>query len=70
MWDTLEVAHIGTTQVKASIQDEMFKMEEGKSIQDFIQRLIVITNHLILLGRTFDNANLVHKILKSLIEEW
>ena len=23
-----------------------------------------------LLGRTFDNANLVHKILRSLTEEW
>ena len=42
VWDTLEVAHIGTTQVKASkvhvlvSQYQMFKMEEGKSIKDFV----------------------------------
>ena len=39
----------------------MFKMEEGESIKDFMQRFITITNHLMLLGRTFDNADLVHK---------
>ena len=76
MWDTLEVAHIGTTQVKASkihvlvSQYEMFKMEEGESIKDFVQRFIALTNQLMLLGRTFDNANLVHMVLKSLIKDW
>ena len=45
-------------------------MEEGNSIKDFIQRFINMENLLMLLRRTFDNANLAHKILKSLIEEW
>ena len=49
---------------------EMFKMEEGESIKDLIQRFTTITNHLMLFGRSFNNANLVHKLLRSLIKEW
>ena len=48
----------------------MFKMEEEKFIKDLIERFTTITNHLILLGRTFDKVDLVHKILKSLTKEW
>ena len=48
----------------------MFKMEEGESIKDLIQRFIAITNHLMFLGRTFNNANLVYKILRYLTKEW
>ena len=42
VWDTLEVAHIRTTQVKASkihvlaSQYEMFKIEQSESVKDFI----------------------------------
>ena len=49
----MEVTHIGTTQVKALrvhvlvFQYEMFKMEEGESIKDFVQRFIVITSQLV-----------------------
>ena len=45
VWDTLEVAHIGITQVKASkvhvvmSQYEIFKIDEGKLIKDFIKDL-------------------------------
>ena len=45
-------------------------MEERESIKNFVQIFILITNQLILLGKTFDNVNLVHKVLRSLIEEW
>ena len=75
-WDTLEVAHIGTTQVKASkinvlvSQYEMFKMEERELIKDFVQRFIALINQLMLLGRTFNNADLVYKVLRSLTKEW
>ena len=48
----------------------MFKMDGGKSIKDLIQHFAIITNHLMLIGRTFDNANLVHKVLRSLTKEW
>ena len=50
-------------------QYEMFKIKEGEFIKDLIQGFIVITNHLILLERPFDHANLVHKILRLFIEE-
>ena len=45
-------------------------MREGESIKDVIQRFIIIANNLMLLGRSLDNANLVHKLLTSLIEKW
>ena len=45
-------------------------MEEGKSIKNFMQRFTTITNQLILVGRTFDNANLVHQVIRLLTEEW
>ena len=47
----------------------MFKYEEGEFIKDMIQRFTTITNNLMLLGRTSNNVDLVHKILRSLIEE-
>ena len=33
-------------------------------------RMGYYTNHLMLLGKTFDNVDLVHKILRSLTKEW
>ena len=76
IWDTLEIAHVGTTQVKASkvhtlvSQYELFKMNDGESIKDMVQRFTAIINHLSILGRKFDNADLVHKVLRSLTIEW
>ena len=58
----MEVAHVGTTQVRASkvyvllSKYEMVKNEEEESIMDLIQRFIAITtitNHLMLFGRIF-----------------
>ena len=48
----------------------MFKMEERESIKDFMQRFTTINNQLMLFVRTFNNANLVHKVLRSLTKEW
>ena len=45
-------------------------MNDGESIKDMVQRFIVIVNHLSILGRKFDNADLVHKVLHSLTIEW
>ena len=45
-------------------------MDERELIKDFVQRFTSSTNQLMLLGRSFDNANLVHKMLKSLTKEW
>ena len=47
----------------------MFKMEKEEFIKDLIKRFTIVTGHLMLLGRTFDNVDLVHKILRSLTKE-
>ena len=44
-------------------------MEEDESIKDFVKRFTTLTNQLMLLGRTFDNAYLVHKVLRTLTED-
>ena len=51
-------------------QYEMFKMEERQLIKDFMQRFTTLTNQIMLLGRTFDNVDLVYKVLRSLTKEW
>ena len=50
-------------------QYEVFKMEEGESIKDFVQRFTALTNQLMLLGKTFDNVDLVDKVLRSLMKD-
>jgi len=61
MWDILEVTHEGTTEVKrarkyALIQEyELFRMQQGESIADVQKRFTHIVNHLIGLGKQFDN---------------
>ena len=72
----MKVVYIRTMQVKVSkvhvlvSQYEMFRMKERDSIEDFIQKFTIIANYLLLLGRTFDNADLMHKNFRSLIKEW
>ena len=48
----------------------MFKIEYREFIKEFVKRFIIITKQFMLLGRSFDNANLVQKVLRSLTEEW
>ena len=48
----------------------MFKIEEGESIKDFVQRFTTLTNQSMLLSGTFDNADLVNKVLRSLTKYW
>ncbi|XP_068486542.1 uncharacterized protein [Phaseolus vulgaris] len=72
MWDTLEVTHEGTNDVKRAkkhtiIQKyEMFKMLKGESIAEVQKRFTHIINHLMSLGKTFDKEELNIKILKCL----
>ena len=60
MWDTLEVTHKGTNNVKRArkhtlIQEyEMFRMLKGESTVDVQKRFIHIVNHLMSLGKVFD----------------
>jgi len=72
MWDTLEVTHEGTNDVKmarkhALIQEyEMFIMLKGESIADVQKRFTHIFNHLMSHGKVFDKEELNIKILKCL----
>ena len=76
MWDTLEVTHEGTNDVKRArkhtlIQEyEMFRMFKGESIVEVQKRFTHIINHLMSLGKTFDKEELNIKILKCLDRSW
>ncbi|KAF1884624.1 hypothetical protein Lal_00028505 [Lupinus albus] len=57
MWDTLEITHEGTEEVKRSRLNtlsqeyEMFRMRPGEKILDLQKRFTHLTNHLIALGK-------------------
>ena len=76
MWDTLQVTHEGTTDVKRSRintlthEYELFRMKTNESIQDMQKRFTHIVNHLASLGRTFQNEDLINKVLRCLSREW
>jgi len=76
MWDILEVTHEGTNDVKrarkhALIQEyELFRMQKGESICDVQKRFSHIVNHLISLGKKFDEEELNIKVLKCLDRTW
>nr|KYP53552.1 hypothetical protein KK1_024445 [Cajanus cajan] len=76
MWDTLEVTHEGTNDVKRSRintlthEYELFRMNQNESIQDMQKRFTHIINHLASLGKVFPNEDLINKVLRCLSREW
>lgn len=76
MWDTLQVTHKGTTDVKRSRintlthEYEMFKMYQYETIQDMQKRFTHIVNHLASLGKIFPNEDLINKVLRGLSRQW
>ncbi|VFQ98975.1 unnamed protein product [Cuscuta campestris] len=76
MWDKLEVTYEGTDQVREAKIDflmqeyEMFRMKEGKKMDDMFDRFSKIINDLHALKKTYANKDLVRKILRSLTPEW
>jgi len=76
MWDTLEVTHEGTNEVKRArkhtlIQEyEMFGMLKGETIAEVQKRFTHIINHLMSLDKTFEKEELNMKILKCLDRSW
>src|SRR3954464_10344951 len=76
IWHILEVTHEGTTRVKESKisvlvnKFELFTMNEGESIKDMYTKFTDITNSLISLGKTYEQVELVRKILLALTSEW
>jgi len=76
MWDTLEVTHEGTEDVKRArrhilIQEyETFRMQKGETIVKVQKRFTHIINHLMSLGKIFDKNKKNIKILKCLDRSW
>ena len=76
IWDRLEVTHEGTNQVKESKINilvhkyELFTMEQTETITCMFTRFTDIVNGLKSLGKTYSNADLVRKILRSLPRSW
>jgi len=73
MWDTLDVTHEGTNDVKRArkhtlIQEyEMFRMKKGETIVEVKKRFTHVVNHLMSLGKTFDKEELNIKVSSVLI---
>lgn len=67
MWDTLQVTHKGTSEIKRARTNtlireyELFMMEKGESIQDMQMRFTHIVNQLVGLGKDIPNEDLIIK---------
>nr|KYP31843.1 Retrovirus-related Pol polyprotein from transposon TNT 1-94 [Cajanus cajan] len=76
MWDTLQVTHEGTSDVKRSRKHtlireyELFRMQNGESISCFQKRFPHLINHLVDLGRKFEKEELNLKVLQCLDRTW
>lgn len=72
MWDTLEIAHEGITEVKKNIMNtlthehELFRMKHEENILDMKKYFIHIVNHLRTFGKTFLNEDLINKVFRCL----
>ncbi|XP_019240078.1 PREDICTED: uncharacterized protein LOC109221680 [Nicotiana attenuata] len=76
IWEALQTAHEGTTQVKKSIIDmltteyELLKMQDNEYVQEMRTRLTSTINELHSLGETIPRNKLVRKILNVLPSSW
>ncbi|XP_033510561.2 uncharacterized protein [Nicotiana tomentosiformis] len=76
IWEVLQTAHEGTTQVKQSKIDmltteyELFRMKDDESIQDMHTRFTSIVNEFHSLEEIISRNKLVRKILSILPSSW
>nr|XP_018624434.1 uncharacterized protein LOC108944157 [Nicotiana tomentosiformis] len=76
IWEVLQTAHEGTTQVKQSkiniltTEYELFRMKDDESIQDMHTRFTSIINKLYSLGEIIPRNKLVRMILSVLPRSW
>ncbi|XP_070056751.1 uncharacterized protein [Nicotiana tomentosiformis] len=76
IWEGLQIAHKGTTQVKQSKIDmliteyELFRMKDDESIQDMHTHFTSIINKLHSLGEIIPRNKVVRKILNVLPGSW
>ena len=72
IWDTLQVTHEGTTDVKISRintlthEYELFRMNQNETIKYMKKRFTHIVNNLAPLGKIFPNEDLINKVLRCL----
>ena len=68
MWDTLQVTHEGTIDVKRSRintlthEYELFRLNQNETIQDMQKKFTHIVNHLASLGKIFSNEDFINKV--------
>ena len=76
IWDALQVAHEGTSQVKQSRIEllmrkyELFEMGDKETVMKMYTRFTHITNELKSLEKSFTTKELVRKILRFLPHSW
>ncbi|KAF1866172.1 hypothetical protein Lal_00031476 [Lupinus albus] len=76
MWDTLQVTHEGTSEVKRARLNalthkyELFRMLPSESISDIEKRFTHIVNHLVSLDKSFARGELTNKVLRCLDRKW
>ncbi|MQL90200.1 hypothetical protein Taro_022779 [Colocasia esculenta] len=76
MWEKLRITYEGTDKVKETridilvTQYERFQMQTGESITQMFSRFTDITNGLASLGKSYEIADMVRKILRSLPSSW
>ncbi|XP_060183041.1 uncharacterized protein LOC132612995 [Lycium barbarum] len=76
IWEALQTAHEGTSQVKNSKIDmltteyELFKIKEDRSIHDMHTRFTSLINKLSSLGEVITSIKMVRKLLGVLPDSW
>jgi len=76
IWNMLEVTHEGTTDVRRArnhtlvFKYEAFRMKNGETISELQTRFTYIVNHLLGLGKTFEDEELKIKNLNCLTRTW
>ena len=76
IWELLEITHEGTADVRRARKHtlvseyETFRMKNGETIAELQTRFTHIVNHLLGLGKTFEDDELNVKILNCLSKEW
>ncbi|CAN0838181.1 hypothetical protein LINGRAHAP2_LOCUS2018, partial [Linum grandiflorum] len=76
IWNKLVVTHEGTDLVKTTRinllkqEFEMFKMNQGESIREMSDRFQSIINQLEGLGKSYENDDIIRKLLWSLPSKW
>ena len=76
IWDTLQNAHEGTTQVRKfrvvrlSSEYEAIKMKSGKSLQHMITNFTTVVNELISLRKVYTTEEQSDKVLRTLSRLW